>query len=537
MRASVEPIEIDMKDLRDLLESLRPRLGEDEYQKLKAAVDALAYVTDLVEAKGTTIQELRELLFGRTTEKTRTVLEDVGVKQAASDQERQAEAAAKPKPKGHGRNGADVFTGGEQIKVGHKDLKPGDRCPGCLKGKVYRLRDPSPLIRIVGRPPIQAKVYECENLRCNLCGEVFTAEPPEGVGLVKYDPTAGAMIALLKYGTGVPFHRLERLQQSLGIPLPASTQWQVVAEVADDIKPAHEELIRQAAQGEVLYNDDTSMKVLALNGRRMPREPGERTGVFTTGVVSTRDKRKIALFFTGPQHAGENLADVLARRATELGPPIQMCDALDRNLPKDFEVILANCSSHARRHFVKVIESFPEECRYVLEKLGEIYKNDAVTREQGMTPDERLFFHQVHSGPIMEQLQKWFTKQLVDKLVEPNSGLGRAITYFLRHWEPLTLFLRKAGTPLDNNITERALKKAIRHRKNSLFFKTLNGARVGDTFMSLIHTCELSDADPFDYLTELLSHRDELKRAPQDWMPWNYRQAIDRSASPTGPYG
>jgi transposase len=118
-----------------------------------------------------------------------------------------------------------------------------------------------------------------------------------------------------------------------------------------------------------------------------------------------------------------------------------------------------------------------------------------------------------------------------------NSGLGRAITYFLRHWEPLTLFLRKAGTPLDNNITERALKKAIRHRKNSLFFKTLTGARVGDTFMSLIHTCELSDADPFDYLTELLRHRDELKRAPQDWMPWNYRRAIDRSVLPPVPLG
>ena len=129
------------------------------------------------------------------------------------------------------------------------------------------------------------------------------------------------------------------------------------------------------------------------------------------------------------------------------------------------------------------MENFPEECRYVPEKLGGVCKNDTVTREQRMSPDERLRFHQVHSRPVMEELQKWLTKQLVDKLVEPNSGLGRAITYFLKRWEPLTLFLRQAGAPLDNNITERALKKAIQHRKNSLFFKTLNGARVGDTFM------------------------------------------------------
>jgi transposase len=532
MRSSVEPIEIDMKDLRDLLQSLRPRLGEDEYKKLKAAVDALGYVTDLVEAKGTTIQELRQLLFGRATEKTRLVLEEAGVMQPPHQE---ADASPKTRPKGHGRNGADAFTGGEKINVGHKDMKPGDRCPECLKGKIYRLQDPSPLIRIVGRPPIHAKVYECENLRCNLCQQVFTAEAPEGVGLEKYDATAGAMIGLLKYGTGVPFHRLERLQGSLGIPLPASTQWEIVANVSNDIRPAYEELIRQAAQGEVLHNDDTSMKVLSLNGRKVQREPGERTGVFTTGVVSTREGQKIAVFFTGSKHAGENLKDVLSRRATELGPPIQMCDALDRNLPKDFEVVLANCTSHTRRKFVNVVENFPDECRYVLEMLAKIYKNDAKVRELGFSADERLVFHRVHSGPVMEELQKWMMKQLLDKRVEPNSGLGRAITYFLRHWEPLTLFIRKAGAPLDNNIAERALKKAILHRKNSLFYKTLNGAGVGDTFMSLIHTCELSDADPFDYLTELLRHRDKLKRAPQDWMPWNYRQTIEGIAPPTGP--
>ena len=116
MKRSAEPIEIDMKDLQDLLEALRPRLNEDEYKKLKAAVNALEYVTDLVETKGTTIRELRELLFGRTTEKTRTVLEDAGVKPPPSDQERQAEASPKPKPKGHGRNGADAFKGGERSR-------------------------------------------------------------------------------------------------------------------------------------------------------------------------------------------------------------------------------------------------------------------------------------------------------------------------------------------------------------------------------------------------------------------------------------
>ena len=115
---------------------------------------------------------------------------------------------------------------------------------------------------------------------------------------------------------------------------------------------------------------------------------------------------------------------------------------------------------------------------------------------------------------------------------EPNSGLGQAISYLLRHWEKLTLFLREAGAPIDNNLVERALKKAILHRKNSLFYKTRNGARMGDLFMSLIHTCELNGVNPFDYLTELQRHAEELKQSPSEWMPWNYRETLARLARP-----
>ncbi|MGH8524787.1 MAG: IS66 family transposase, partial [Gammaproteobacteria bacterium] len=281
MKAAIEPIEIDMKELQELLKRARAGpLSDEDYKKLKAAVDTLGHLADLIEDKDTTIRELRQLLFGRTSEKTRTVLESAGVKPPA---EQETKNSAKQKSKGHGRNGAEAYQGANRIRVGHKSLKPGDRCPECPKGKVYPLRETSPLIRIMGRTPIQATVYELEKLRCNLCQEVFTAKPPEGVGLEKYDATAGSMIALLKYGTGLPFYRLEGLQGNLGIPLPASTQWEIVEDAAGGVEPAYEELIRQAAQGEVLYNDDTSMKVPTLNGRTRARDPSERTGVFTSG--------------------------------------------------------------------------------------------------------------------------------------------------------------------------------------------------------------------------------------------------------------
>ena len=227
----------------------------------------------------------------------------------------------------------------------------------------------------MGHAPLEATVFEMERLRCNACGQVFTADEPEAAGPEKYDETAVAMIALLKYGTGVPFKRLERLEGQLGMPLPAATQWELMAAAAKLLRPALEELIRQAAQGSVMHNDDTGMRIL-----RLTREPGDkRTGIFTSGIVSMVGAWTIALFFTGWKHAGENLAEVLKQRARELPAPIQMCDALSRNTPKleGVEILLANCLAHGRRQFVEVAENFPEECRYVLETLRGVYHHDA----------------------------------------------------------------------------------------------------------------------------------------------------------------
>jgi hypothetical protein len=392
------------------------------------------------------------------------------------------------------------------------------------------------LVRVTGRPPLAAKVYHLQKRRCHLCGQVFTAAAPKEVGDRKYDATAGSMIGLLKYGSGLPFNRLEGLQGDLGVPLPASTQWDIVEAVATCLNPAFDELIRQAAQGDVLHNDDTTVKILELMGERGRQEalPGaagdasdsdERRGLYTSGVVALRDGHRVALFFSGRRHAGENLAQVLEHRAEQLPPPIQMCDALSRNLPGELQTILAHCLAHARRRFVDVYDRFPEPCRHLLESLAVVYRNDAEARERELSPEARLHFHQEASRPTMEQLHDWLKRQLDEKRTEPNSALGGAIGYMLRYWDPLTLFLRQAGAPLDNNLCERALKKAILHRKNALFYKTKNGARVGDLFMSLIYTCQLNQANPFDYLTKLQRHVDQMATSPQLWMPWNYRDA------------
>jgi len=338
----------------------------------------------------------------------------------------------------------------------------------------------------------------------------------------------GSIIALLKYGGGFPFNRLEKLQGGFGIPLAASTQWDIVNRKADAIQPAYDELARQAAQGEVVHNDDTTAKILQfMSGEAQWEEDSTRTGMFTTGILSQMDKRHIALYYTGRKHAGENMADLLAQRDVDRGPPIQMCDALSRNLPKPFKTVLANCLSHARRKFVDVTDYFPEESRVVLEALGKVYKHDAISKDRQMSDEERLEYHQENSSPLMNDLKEWLSEQFVERLVEPNSSMGDAISYMLKHWPELTLFLTVPGAPIDNNICEQVLKRAILHRKNSLFFKTQRGAYVGDLYMSLIHTCSLNDVNPFDYLTALEKYSTQLREHPEKWMPWNYEQNID----------
>jgi transposase len=542
-----EVIEVNFEELQKLMERARQGpLGQEDCQRLEAAIQALSTLIERIGDKDTTISQLRALLVKPSTEKTSKVLEQAGLKPSSPNRSSSPSGSenreGKPKP-GHGRHGAEAYQGAHRTQIAHASLKPGDRCPHCLKGKVYEQKQPGLRIRVVGQAPVAATVYELERLRCNLCGDVFEAEAPPGVGERKYDESAAAMIGLLKYGSGVPFYRLAGLEENLGIPLPASTQWEIVEEVAKVIRPAFDELIRQGAQGEVFCNDDTSMKILAL-ARASPPQTGmqeetsdahERTGLFTSGIVSTRQGQRIALFFTGQRHAGENLAQVLAHRAAELPPPIQVCDALTRNVPKlpeKLQTILGNCNAHARRRFVDVVANFPEECRYVLESFAEVYRYDAQAEELGLSPEERLRFHQAHSQPVMDKLHVWLQAQFDERKVEPNSGLGIAIRYVLRHWHPLTLFLRQPGAPLDSNIVERALKKAILHRKNSQFYKTKNGAEVGDLFMSLIHTCELNGANPFDYLIELQKHAPELAKNPAAWMPWNYQETLGKAATP-----
>lgn len=519
-------VKISAEELEGILSKLRASVPVEFYQRVESLLRTLQWLLLVIEQKTASIRRLHRMIFGAKTEKADKLL-NPGNPTASSGSDGST-PTPKLKRKGHGRNGAKDYPGAKRVAVPHPKHKAGDLCPKCLKAKLYLFKLPAEIICIVAQPIFTATIYQLQRLRCAICGELFTAPPPPEAGPDKYDRSVGTMLAILRYGAGFPMFRMNKWQRWFGVPLPASTQWGLIDAASKTPEIIYDTLIDQAAQGTLIHNDDTTMRVQSLKKIISQAEgQNKRTGIFTTGIVSLVGEHRVALFFTGLKHAGENLDQVLKRRAPGLKAPLQMSDALSCNLPKEFKTIVCNCIPHARRNFVDVMESFPQECRKVIERLAEVYRCEDQAREAKLSDQDRLAYHQQRSRPVMDELHHWMKDLIDQKKVESNSGLGQAIRYMLKHWEPLTRFLHVPGAPLDNNICEQALKTAILHRKNSMSYKTVRGAEVGDIYMSLIHTCQLDGVNPFDYLMALQPNAATVEKDPARWLPWNYRDALE----------
>jgi transposase len=533
-------------ELDEILALTKPLLPARYYQVLEGVLRTYEFVMLKVQNTTTSMRRLQRMLFGARTELKRNLIKAavspaaaqpcaaddaaprLGDGVAVIDAARAPMPASRPR-KGHGRNGAKDYRDAPVVQCEHFDLQAGQLCPQCGTSKVYE-SPPKVIVKVVGQAPLAATVYRLRCLRCRLCDAIFTAPLPEAVAAApKYDVSCASMIALLRYGNGMPFYRLQELQASLHVPLPDATQWDIVKQAVPAPRCVYKELIRQAAQAPLLHNDDTPARVLALMRERKQAEAAGKStpkAINTSGIVALLGKYRVVLFFTGHAHAGQNLERVLAERAQELAAPMQMCDALASNMAGEFITILCHCLAHARRKVVDVLEHFPEQCRYIIEVLADVYANDEHCREHQLWPEQRLAYHQEHSGPVMKDLKAWIDERFERHEVEPNSGLGQAMRYLINHWEPLTLFLRRAGAPLDNNVCERALKRAIRHRKNSLFYKTSRGAEVGDIYMSLIHSCALCGVNAFEYLQALQLHAKKVMVRAAQWLPWNFHEQL-----------
>jgi hypothetical protein len=518
------------------------------------------WFTAVVEEAKLSIKKLRTLLFGRGPKRLKpsdpgssSVCDSaVGEGKAtgdASGREEEAETSksagstsgsgeseSEGKPKGGhragtGRLGADAYVGAQRVECRHEELAVGQRCPVCGQGTLYEL-PPGRQIRIDGHALLSALRYELQKLRCSACGQIFTAPLLPEAGEEKYSPRARAVLAVSRCYLGVPLYRLQGYQAMLGVPVPDSTQWDQIEQVGDCSYKVFAYLECLAAQGDLIHQDDTSVRILSLMAENLKiraqaealglSRPIERTGMFTTGLVVQVGAHTICLYYSGRDHAGENLQSLLLQRQAGLGKPLVMSDALSRNEANEHELIRCHCLAHGRRQFSDLEEVFPVESQVVIDALKQVFDHDDEAREQQMSSAARLAYHQTYSQPIMDELKGWLQKQFDDRLVEPNSSLGKAIIYLQTHWVTLTRFLSISGAPLDNNLVERALKLFIRQRKNSLFFRTEHSAYIASVITSLIATCLYAGVNALDYLVALQEHRAEVVAEPAAWLPWTY---------------
>jgi hypothetical protein len=513
-------------------------IEQRDVELIERLLRTVLVLVKLLERKNISIKKLREMVFGRRTEKRRKAGGAIGEKSGetggAEEEERRKErveagnverssskSAERQVLGGHGHRAAAAYPGARIVRCQHRELKVGDRCPDpSCGGRLYDLNEPKVLLQFTGRPWIEATNYEREMLRCAKCQERYEAPLPEGVADERYDASCDATIALMRYGAGLPWHRLSGLQAMGGVPLGEATMWERCEATADAALGVYLHLERLGASGEVMYTDDTGVKILSCL-KEDQAEKGRET--LTSGIVVKVGSRKIAFYLSGRRHAGENLAELLKKRKAGLGRPFQMSDALAANTSVEKNVISGYCLVHARRKVYELREDYPCECGIVLDAVAQVYEYEAETI--GMSADGRLAYHQAKSAPVMKELKEWIERQFSERLVEPNSSLGQALRYWLNHFEKLTVWLREAGAPLDNNEAERTLKQFILMRKNSLFFKTEHGATVGDILASLIQTCRLNGVNGWEYLVTIIRNKSDARRNPHLYLPWNYKPA------------
>src|SRR5215510_2429246 len=453
----------EMQLSREDGEALRQRLAEDaltaaDRRVLDQVLQWYFWLLFALQEATFSLKRLRILVFGEKRSKPQTsppgASSDASggpggassapvhaVAETAQEAKAERPPSAGERRPGHGRQGAETYRGAEHVVCRHETLAVGERCPVCGRGRLYRV-EPGIEVRLDGHALLSAVRYALEKFRCSAYGQEITAASPAGAE--KYSTRARAVVVLGRYYLGVPLYRLEGYQEMVGVPVSDATQWDQIEHVADCAYPVFEQLQTLAAQGEVIYQDDTHVRILSLiaeNRRTQADNTSEaRTGMYTTALGAQQGAQTICLYFAGRAHAGENLEALLTHREADSGKPLVMSDALAQNAADEGALIRCHCLAHGRRKFTELEEVFPAECAIVIKALKHVFDHDEEARVQHMSAEERLQYHQQYSGPIMDQLKHWLEQQFEERTVEPNSSLGKAFHYLLGHWLNLTRF-------------------------------------------------------------------------------------------------
>ncbi|WP_394706597.1 IS66 family transposase [uncultured Draconibacterium sp.] len=523
--------DIDSEELDGLIQRVQDATEHDlalspqDCQILLKALKTLAALQERLSDNDITLHKLRKLVgMVRSSETMNTLLGQKSKKnknrgqKCPKSQSTKPNAPVKPKVTQHKLDG----------------LNKGEPCPECQQGKLYKY-EPATLLRITGQSPFVPEQHVMERLRCNACGQYFTAKLPDevtedGEPGQKYGYSASSLIALHKFFVGAPYYRQESIQALMGVKLTASTGFDQTELIANSLLPIHKVMVQEAANAAHYYLDDTGNRILdqapVEKPQRNSNKTRQRSGVYSSGLVAALvGEYNFVLYRTNIGHAGEFIDEILSQRDSP-HPPLLMSDALPSNRSSlGYEVQHCLCNSHGRRQFAEVLNQFPDEVEQVLTWYGEIWRHDDEARERGLNAEQRLTWYKKRSLPVMGQIRDWGEGEgeLNNDNVEENSGLGKAISYFNKHYEGMTAFCRLEGAQLDNNRAEQALKLVARNRKNAMFHKTQAGADIADVIMAMIATAAEAGVNVLDYFNTVQRKQSEVKANPERFLPWNYQ--------------
>ena len=527
---SASTCEIDIDEIKALIDRIEFAIDNElalsvsDMKLLLSAITTLCTLQQKMEDKDVTLNKLRKLLGM--------------VRQSESRKSRSGK-----KPKNHKQRNKKTKKPKLPATIEHheiKDYEKGQCCPECSRGKLYK-HEPGKLLRITGHAPYEAVQHIREQLRCNACQAVFKAPLPESV-LEDGDPeqqygySARTLMVINKFYSGLPYYHQSTLTVLFDCAISASTVYDQCEHVANAVMPVFYALKRLAANALNFLLDDTHNRILDQQPelRDTPNGKGQRlrTGVYSSGLIARlSDGNDIVLFETSLGHAGEHLDDVLMLRDKALPAPLTMSDALSSNSVSKHPVKQAYCNAHARRQFYDLEKLYPDEINWVLDTYAVIWRSEDVVNEQALDMQQRLAYHQEHSLSAMQEIHAWAEKRKAAKSFEEHSVLGKAVSYYLRHYQKLTLFCQEPGALIDNNKMEEKLKIIIRGRKTSHFYKTAVGAGVANVLTSIIATAYGCGINLFEYFQALQKHQADVKATPERWVPWMYQNTMDNMAT------
>jgi transposase len=522
----------------NFIHTIRPREYRDLSQALSAKTLSDEHQAEILEI----IREHQALTTAALKSRTQQLKDATGLLAAPSS--KGDRLFPEPKPEAYDDNDVSPSDPNDtqappQKRPSRKPAKVVDhkldlsalKCPCCQKAMHRAHKKIVTIIRVQG---LSEERHEIETARCLTCNTKAEAKGPEEKTVLQFSVHAASVITSLRYVYGLPSYRLEEVTASMGYRIPDSSQWDLFEASANELLPFHRFLHKEAANAGVVQMDDTNVRInqvtTAFALAKMEGQKPDRTGVHTTGFIAKFALGKICLFKSGVHHAGEFFERIMQAKSTA-EQVILMTDAASSNTCKlpnlPIEVVQANCNSHAVRRFDEVAENpiFEEDAGEILKLYSAIFEREQRLKE--LSPEERWEIHRRESLPQMNKIKQKIESDLNERLVEPSSALGDAYKYFLNHFEKLCAFCTTKGSPVCNNETERLLKRAIRHRKNSMFYKTMTGAAVGDIHMTILMTAKENKIEPVKYMTDLLTNIDKVKDNPSDWLPWNYAKTME----------